>query len=237
MGLGKYVRKGPHVDSNKRKEYKQSRYMDSPPESPPCGWTSCIEEDSEEKPLKIPSFFNKFFDNMEDLERSKDSIDIGSSMVGDSQLMDSSDLDDEGDDEGEDEGQYIEEGIQKFLSDEDAKYDKFSENLHTERSMKDIIRSTSESIDNFMEDRPRPVGVTQEKFDLGNGDNFVFHGSELVGTTSYGDYDFGRHDWSLNDHEQGHTSNFFTPCSCNHNFHNDKVVYDRRKVEFCIRFK
>ncbi|KAG0611577.1 hypothetical protein M758_7G151000, partial [Ceratodon purpureus] len=196
VGLGKYVRKGPHVDSNKRKEYKQSRYMDSPPESPPCGWTSCIEEDSEEKPLKIPSFFNKFFDNMEDLERSKDSIDIGSSIVGDSQLVDSSDLDDEEGDEREDEGQYIEE-----------------ENLHTERSMKDIIRSTSESIDNFMEDRPRPVGVTQEKFDLGNGDNFVFHGSELVGTTSYGDYDFGRHDWSLNDHEQGHTSNFFTPCS------------------------
>jgi hypothetical protein len=207
IGLGKYVRKIPHIDCNKRKENKQSRYMDSPPESPPesppCGWTSCIEDDNEEKPLKIPSLFSKTCDNMDDLERSKDSDDIGSTITSNLHLMDSLDLENE----IQDKRQHIEEGVQKFLDDEDANYDYSSEDSHTKQSMK--VRSTFENNINFMKDRPRPPQIPHEKFDPGNGDNLVFYNSETI---SDEDCSSGRHSWSSNDHspcEQGHTSNFF----------------------------
>lgn len=206
MGLGKYVRRASHIDSDRRKEYRLCKYMGSPPESPPCGWISCIEDENEEKPLRLPSFFNKICENMDDFEKSKDSIDIGSTIISNSHLVDSLDLEDEGE-------QCTEEAIQGFLNDEDVKYDYSLENLYTEQSMNDIVKSTSESIDNFMEDRPRPIGVTHEKFDLDNETNFMFHDSEFAGAMSNEDYSFGRHSWSSSDHsqqEQGYTSNLFT---------------------------
>ena len=218
IGLGKYARKNSHVDSNWKKEYKQSRYMDSPPESPPCGWTSNIEDDSEE-PLKIPSFFSKLCDNMEDFERSKDSIDIGSTINDNSHLMDSSDL--------EDEGQHIEEDIQKLFDNKDAKYDYSLENLHTKQSTNAMKRSTSKSIDNFMVDTPRHTGVIHEKLDQGAGDNFLFHDSEFAETISDEDYSFGKHSWSSNDYfqrEQGHISSLFTSFPYYSNFYNDEII-------------
>lgn len=68
-------------------------------------------------------------------------------------------------------------------------------------SLREFVNQASEeSSANFIEYRPRPVGVAHEKFDLGNDDNFAFQDSGFAGMSD-GEFSGGQ-SWSSGSSQQ-----------------------------------
>lgn len=219
MGLGKNIRRGSYIDSDRKKEYKQIRYLDSPPGSPPCGWKSNIEDDVEEKPFKIPSFFNKICDNIDDIRRPNDEVDVGSTIIDGLHLIDSLHT-------LENDGECIEENI-KFFNDKDVKYD------YAKQSMKNMEKIMLDcNINNIMEEKKMSTGVIHENFDLENDGDFILQNSKFVETMLDEDCGFGKQNCSFNDQKEKecHISNLFDNSSYDPNINNE-VTCDTWKLK------
>ncbi|XP_024384090.1 uncharacterized protein [Physcomitrium patens] len=192
-GSKKYLRRSCYVASEKKKEYKHSKYMDSPPESPPCGWTSHIEDDEAQKSFKMPSFFNKSFASGNDLEVPEDTH-YAQSLTSEDIHSTKSLHDFE-----------IESNMAKDLAcSNENQY--CLNNLLTKHSMKDRVLLASKNVGDSTNDRLRPTRPTNEMFDLGTNDNLMFHDSEFATTFSDEVDSFGRPSWSSNDSQHGQDS-------------------------------
>lgn len=190
-GLGKYTRRDSHMDSSRGKEYKQSRYVDSPPESPPCGWTSCIDDRdaNEENP-----FSERVFEGLSLFSKPGELDDtvgiIGQTDPGPAAASGS--LSSRSQRSTKDD-----QSAEAYLQTREAKFSLVPtpENRPSERYIHEFVNGTLADVCKLKEEWPRPVGVAHEKFDLGNDDNFVHRDLEFA-TMSDEDFSDGGQSWS-----------------------------------------
>ena len=188
-----------------------ARYMDSPPESPPCGWTSCIDDDAnEEKPFSERVFeglslFSKPGELDDPIAPTK--VTPGSPASGTVSSCSSKHSSPD------------EQSLKSLILNKNS-----SDILDNPLSLRELVnRAFEESSANFIEDRPRPVGVTHEKFDLGNDDNFVFQDSAFA-ALSDDDFSVGQ-SWSSGSSQQqpqGDSGDLLTPFPETSTFLNDE---------------
>jgi hypothetical protein len=186
--------------------------MDSPPESPPCGWTSCIDDDANEEKsfservFEGLSMFSKPGELNDPIAPNKDTP--GSPASGTlSSCSSKHSLPDE-------------LSLKSLILNKDS-----SGILDNPLSIRELVnRATEESSANFIEDRPRPVGVAHEKFNLGNDDNFVFQDSAFA-AMSDDDFSVGQ-SWSSGSSQQqqpqGDSGDLLTPFPETSTFLNDE---------------
>jgi len=187
-GLTKHPRRDSHLDCSRGKEYQHLRYMDSPPLSPPCGWDSCIDRGfSEDKPFSECVFeglslFSKPGELEDVLEPTEKSPSLGASHSLSLVSVNSG---------------KVEQDMAKIVghNTDASDSDLIPEGLPSLQTNENAFQTIIDNLCKLREDNPRPVGVTHEKFDLGDDKSFLFRDSMF---TSMSDEDIsdGGASWS-----------------------------------------